>query len=176
MPNCSSGNRHLRGITGTPTRGFCYTQVLVDKVEKIPHNLHMKKPFKTIFLQDWGTYSYQTVVTVGLHREDILRWAKKNLSPKKFKAIQDNEELKEDLEFCEGYFIWVKGNAKISVLWLREWSTKWFWIDTLAHELNHAIHAWADYAVLTEEDEAKAYQFEYLFRKMREELERRRKL
>jgi hypothetical protein len=59
------------------------------------------------------------------------------------------------------------------ILYLREWVRDWHSYETLLHEIVHAVqYIFEDCRGLWSENEAVAYQIEYLFRSIRRKLDR----
>lgn len=128
---------------------------------------------KFAFVQDWGTYSNETLVIVGMNAEEILAHAdKRNLAfsgdfPKQLRRIFK----KEAASSTSGRCLFDEGR---SLLWLPSWKNDWENWETLMHEIVHLIHrCLCINKCMGEEDEAQAYQMEYLFHNLRLELGRR---
>jgi hypothetical protein len=119
---------------------------------------------KFAFIQDWGTYTNETLVIIGMDAEDMLRYVKQNglnfssgFSEKLRRAFKDTN--------ASGRCVFDEGR---SILWLPSWSNTWEDYDTLIHEIVHLIYrCLCCNKNMGDEDEAQAYQTEYLFRKIR---------
>ena len=81
---------------------------------------------------------------------------------------------------CEKYFVqnaeredkgFLFQDGGASVLWLKEWDGSWSAAEVLIHELHHAVHfILGQGKIMGDEVEALAYQQEYLFRGIRQRL------
>lgn len=131
--------------------------------------LKKKKRTKAYFIQNWGTYSNQTFVVVGMKGKEILRAMKRAKLVKE--AITDFEKEHEELDkswLVDGHngMCWIKDGR--SLLWVREWKDDWDHHETLIHEIFHLVHAVLQKGKnMANEDEACAYQQEYLYRQIR---------
>lgn len=133
----------------------------------------MKKSKKFAFIQGWGTYSNETLVVVGMGAEEIINYLHKN----DFSFSSDfTEQLRQSFKDDEddppsGRCVFDEGR---SMLWLPSWKDDWENWETLMHEIVHLIHrGLCINKFMSKEDEAQAYQMEYLFRNLRTELHRR---
>lgn len=134
-----------------------------------------RKQKKQYFIQDWGTYSNQTLVVVGMKHEEIVSLMKRLKFDKEGITNFDTESKKEDeadkafAYTCKG-FMWFDDQGR-SVLWFREWTNDWDHYDTLLHEIYHGVHHLMHLnKKMVKEEEACAYQMEYLFRSIRRKL------
>lgn len=137
----------------------------------------MTSTFRTVFIQRWGTYSYDTIVAVGMTKAQVLAWMKRSM-PKDAKALKEFEEDEgeafEHIKESKGIFYrWESGR---SVILLKRFNGSFFDLDVIAHEVHHAVFHFAKDLGLEDETEAQAYQFEYINRGIRQELYKRRKL
>jgi len=130
----------------------------------------LKKPKKFAFLQDWGTYGNETLVIVGMDAEEIIKHIQRkgfNFTagfPASLRRVFKATSVSARCVFEEGR----------SILWLPSWKDDWENWETLMHEIVHLIHrCLCINKHMDEEDEAQAYQMEYLFRAIRIELHRR---
>src|SRR3990167_1646425 len=144
-----------------------------------------KKPFTGSFVLDWGTYQDSTLVAVGLPFDLLEKKYRKLAYPENKEVLKENRADIEPLikEQNKGFFWFKEGDAKrqrTSILWLRDWRDDWPHHETLIHEIFHAIiiilgdHRGMIAAQDSEifyEDEAMAYQMEYLFRQCRRKLQ-----
>jgi hypothetical protein len=113
-----------------------------------------------IWIQDWGTYGEQTLVCIGVTKEEILKWLKKVKGKPMF--IAAIEECFEVPTQCDGCF-WYHSVAKGSILWLEslEYTPKSMAI--LSHEICHAVRRLLiEERNMVNEVEAICYQTEYL--------------
>ena len=130
----------------------------------------MKKQPKKYFLQNWGTYSNDTFVCVGMNKKEITE-ALKKLSASK--DIIDRWENKgcDFHEIGSNASVWEEDG--LTLLWFKKWTKTWNDLNVLVHEIYHLI-----YLVLhkrkgmADEQEGCAYQFEYLFNEMRKKLDK----
>lgn len=133
----------------------------------------MKKSKKFAFVQGWGTYSNETLVVVGMGAEEIIHYVHKNdFSFSSDFAEQLRQSFKDDEDGPpSGRCVFDEGR---SMLWLPSWKDDWENWETLMHEIVHLIHrVLCINKFMSKEDEAQAYQMEYLFRNLRTELHRR---
>lgn len=133
-----------------------------------------KKEQKFAYIQEWGTYSNETIVSVGMTAEEILDWLKKNNGSKKFIDFINKDARKEVermiSERVGGLFLPCEG---ASLLWLCEWKNNWEQIEILVHEVHHAVQAiLGRHRNMMQEDEALAYQQQFLFREIRRKLQK----
>jgi len=135
----------------------------------------LKKPKvkKFIYIQDGGTYSNEVLIGVSVTTEDIIRYVKRNglnFSDgflRKLRASFNNEACAN----ASGRTIFDEGR---SILWLPAWRQDWDHFETLMHECWHLVHRTLLVNKGMEmEDEAQAYQLEYWFHHIRENLEKR---
>ena len=119
------------------------------------------KPKTLAYIQDWGTYTNETMVVVGLSHKEILA-ALKRLKAAPY-VIEQYDTDTADHDYSGGYgFVWNAGGR--TLLWLEDWKYDAEHLKTLVHETNHLI-----YLVLVKnkgfekEMEAQAYQQQYLF-------------
>jgi hypothetical protein len=117
------------------------------------------KPKTLAYIQDWGTYTNETLVVVGMNQKQILAALVRE------GAIPDIVEAygyvkPEDYE-SDG-FIWTYKGC--TVLWLEDWKYDAAHLDTLVHETNHLVYnMMVKRKKMKEEMEAQAYQQAYLF-------------
>lgn len=135
------------------------------------------------YIQDWGTYSNQTAVFVGFTPTEITKVMKKAGLSKEAIAEWENgagaatKMFTAEAENSGG--MWFSNKGGYSLLWMPIFEDSWKCYDTLVHECCHAVlnilggqknmirslnHE------LFIEDEALAYQQEFLFRKIRNKL------
>ncbi len=127
----------------------------------------MKIP-KIAYIQTWGTYDDEMLVTVGMNFDEIV---------KEMKRLKITKEVSGDfiarkLEFLDmiestSAHLWVFTNGQ-TLLYFPNWKHDWEHWDTLLHEICHAVHhTLGKHKRMMYEDEAKAYQIEFLFREIR---------
>lgn len=128
---------------------------------------------KFFYVQEWGSYTNQTLVCVGMTANEIVSASKKLKSDKEFidfldKDIRDEVD-KLQIDGSNGMFTEKNG---ASLLWLKVWENTWKSTGVLIHELSHAIYMILDKSKgMMDEVEAKAYQQEYLFHQIRSKLD-----
>lgn len=126
---------------------------------------------KYAYVQSWGSYEIQTLVSINLNHQEIIRFLEKKKCDEKFLNAFRNSEEKLAPSYESRGFYWKPNGAPGSVLWLRPWSGSWENIEVLIHELHHGVHFHLSQCRgMTDEIEALAYQQEYLFKKIRSEL------
>jgi hypothetical protein len=125
------------------------------------------KTKKVVFVVSFGTYNNNLLVSVGQTYKELQNSAKKLL----FKGtILDNEDVNYYItdQCVSGLFH--KTNTGDYVIWLKEFSNKWYSYEVLLHELHHVVHNFSYFTAMTREMEAQAYLFEHLFRESRKRL------
>jgi hypothetical protein len=128
------------------------------------------KPFKTIFIQDWGTFTNETLVCVGSSKQEILAFMKANSV--KVELIEKFERKPEPKGSSEA-FTWSPEGTGCTLLWFRHWSGDPDDLDTLVHETNHLIYDISRDKGFRDEPEIQAYQQAYLFTGILKELTER---
>ncbi len=132
---------------------------------------HPVRNLKRVFIQDWGTYTNQTLVVLGMNRKQIVHQLKRFGVKKDFKDwIEKNGEFIDENIAREdkGFFAHNNGG---SILWLKGWDNTWGAGEVLLHELHHAVHFILGQSKgMLAECEAMAYQQEWLFRTIRRRL------
>ena len=120
----------------------------------------MKKPkFKATFFQDWGTFSNETLVCVGVDKPEILRYMKlSGVKPDLIAAFT----RKVDSPTASA-FVWTPPMTGCTLLWLKRWTGNADDLDDLVHETNHLIYDIARDKGFQNEPEIQAYQQGYLF-------------
>ena len=128
------------------------------------------KPFKTWFIQDWGTYENKTLVIVGHTKAEILPILKKANSSEGIIKEWLDEEDDGVLESSAG-FVMKFGAGANTLLWLRDCDKTLDWHDILVHEVLHLIQeGLMQYRCMSEEWEAQAYQQQYLVKSIRDKI------
>ena len=135
----------------------------------------MKKPKKFCFIQNWGTYSNDTFVCVGMNHDEIIRAMKKLKVKKNITTAFEQEREEHNIHWLvpknHSAVLWFNSGA--SVLWFPDWKRNWGHISTLIHELYHAVHRILHKdKKMADEDEACAYQLEFLFKEIRRKLDK----
>jgi len=132
--------------------------------------IKLKKQLK-IYIQDWGTYPNQTLVCSGVNYDSIISYCRKN----KIKIDVSSKEklLKQSFEINYGLAIVFRDNS--SLLWVKDYKNNWFWVENLMHEIHHLVFMLSDNRNMSNEMEAQAYQFCYLFKQIRKRLEETKK-
>jgi len=113
---------------------------------------------KFSYLQDWGTFTNETFVVVGMTQKEILA----DMRRRKFKkdAIEAfSRQNKPNGD--ETAFVWVRKG--MTLLWLNGWRIDLEHYSTVVHETNHLIWEITRDKGMVEEAEMQAYQQEYLF-------------
>jgi len=129
-----------------------------------------KSKFNTIFIQDWGTFSNETLVCVNRDRAQILRYMRQTrIKPE----LIDLFEAKSETDAAA--FVWTPSGTGCTLLWLREWAGDPDDLDTLVHETNHLVYDISRDKGFKDEAEIQAYQQAYLFSGILEKLTVRRK-
>lgn len=127
------------------------------------------------FIQDWGTYSNQTLVVVGMnHKQIIAKMKQMHLNKEIIQEFDKSGKDKDDIELIKGAnaFCWLDEHGR-SVLSFVKWDGSWVDYDTLVHETYHLVYSILHkHKNMKKEEEACAYQMEYLFRNIRKKLNR----
>ena len=131
----------------------------------------MRKPkFNTIFIQDWGTFSNETLVCVNRDKAQILRYMRQTrIKPELIELFEAKSETDA------AAFVWTPRGTGCTLLWLREWAGDPEDLDTLVHETNHLVYDISRDKGFKDEAEIQAYQQAYLFSGILEKLTVRRK-
>lgn len=130
-----------------------------------------KNKTKKIFIQDWGTYSNETIVSIGSSPGEVKRFmekAKIKKEPKEW-LLRKFDEL-ENIKPSESGFCLLSDKGW-TFLWLRDFDDTWDFWSTLIHEISHLIdHVLREHKLMWKETEACAYQTEYLFNSIRRKI------
>lgn len=129
----------------------------------------IKQKTKFSFTQKWGTYRNETFVVVGMTHNQIIALMKRQKFHKEWITEFDKNKADNDSKWFAG------GNSGVtwlhegkSILWFKTWKNDWFHWDCLVHEVSHLIDGiLVETRSMGNETEAKAYQFEYMFRNLR---------
>ena len=131
----------------------------------------MKKPkFNTIFIQDWGTFTNETLVCVRASKQEILRYMRANrIKPELIELFEKKPERVD-----ASAFVWTPTGTGCTLLWLSGWVGDPDDLDTLVHETNHLVYDIARDKGFQNEPEILAYQQAYLFSGILEKLTARK--
>lgn len=136
------------------------------------------KRTKYWYLQDWGTYTTQTPVFVGYTPAEICVVLKrqKNFNKAAVTAfVHDLESSEKAFKTVQGG-IWTSDNG-YALMYLPKYEGTWSDIETLVHECFHLVigqlgraKMLINHSTESVEEEALAYQHEYLWRSIRRKL------
>lgn len=141
--------------------------------KKKPQKKKVLKPFKTYWIQGWGTYSAETLVCIGGYTHDEVVKIMKKIKAKENIIAEFNKNKKEhDEKWLNGSndgVLWHHESA--TLLWIKSWNNTWDNFDTLVHEVSHMVDiVMRDGKKMEGETEACAYQTEYLFKNIRRKI------
>lgn len=136
----------------------------------------MKKRKPLIFVQDFGTYTNEMLVLVGVeNKKEVFTYLKRIKAKVDFSkwVLEDFDSWKERIEEKKqkGLFCW-NDEVEGTVLLLRPFEDTWEYWEVLLHEIHHAVDYLVKNNLMEKEIEAQAYLFEYLFRSIRRKLQR----
>lgn len=132
------------------------------------------------YIQDWGSYRNETPIFVGYSVKEITAIIKRQKNWLKqpveawVKGQGDSEQYFSNqrdggIWFHEGW----------TVFWLKKYEDTWDDYETIMHECFHLVinicgrnKAMVNHSTQVIEEEAMAYQQEYLFRNIREKLQK----
>ena len=120
-----------------------------------------KQTFNTIFLQDWGTFTNETLVCVAVTEKEILQFMKRNNFRK---TLIEQFERKSAPSAGANAFVWTPIGTGCTLLWMDSWLGRREDVNTLVHETNHLIYDISRDKGFKDEPEIQAYQQEYLFK------------
>lgn len=131
------------------------------------------KKFKTWFIQDWGTYPNETMVIVGYDSDEIKDILVKAGTKKEILDEFDDSDCKEAANSSLGFVMDFTNGS--SLLWLDSFdANKWSDFDVIVHEIMHLVQkCMIETRGMEKEYEAQAYQLEYLFKNIRNNLIKR---
>jgi hypothetical protein len=132
--------------------------------------MNLKPKFSAIFMQDWGTFSNETLVCVNRDKAQILRYMKQTrIKPELITLFEAKPETDA------AAFVWTPSRTGCTLLWLQGWTGDPEDLDTLVHETNHLVYDISRDKGFKDEAEIQAYQQAYLFSGILEKLTVRRK-
>jgi hypothetical protein len=118
------------------------------------------------YKQNWGTYLNDTLVFVGYNANEVIKLLDKWEKTEYF-ISKINEEL-----FNNNRGVVIFDNNR-TLLWLKEFKDDWEFYEVLIHESHHLIfNVLGECRMMKDEIEAQAYQQEYLFREIRQKLQK----
>ena len=135
------------------------------------HRKKSKKPI--IFVQDCGTYSNEILVCAGGTKDDLLFYVKdkKNKVKKEFAEwLKTDDKIYRIKETNPALFAW-DNSIQGHLLWLGPYDDCWEFWEALLHETAHIVQKIARDKLMSEEDEARAYLQEFLFKSIRRKLQ-----
>ena len=125
-----------------------------------------------IFIQPIDPYREDVVVACDIPQNEIIKWLKKQKVRRNLiDWVETDRSIFEVLEKNEAVFCW---NEKIrgSMIILKNYQDNWKFWETLMHEIYHLIFNISKITMLSDETEAQAYLFEYLFHSIRRKLQK----
>ena len=132
-----------------------------------------QKVKKIAYIQGWGSFSNETLVCVGMNRQEIGKFMKKNKLKSEFisnfssKTAAFDKHIGDDSDDLPRVFY---DNGR-TILSFGNWKNDWEHWDSLNHEICHLVHAiLGHHKNMMDEDEGRAYQHEFLFREIRRKL------
>lgn len=131
----------------------------------------MTKRRKFYFVQEWGTYSNETLVVVGMTKDEILALLKRKKYNKDIVNRFTSHGPSLECFSTKAAFVWAPPQFGATLLYFPEWRFDWDHIETLVHEINHLLFfVLGQKKGMSDETEAMAYQNEFLFREIRRKL------
>lgn len=134
----------------------------------------MGKKKEIIFVQEYGTYTNQLLVLVGIEdKKKIFDYLKKVKAEAGFSkwVLEDFDGWKEDIKKKNMALFCRNDTVEGTVLVLRSYEDTWEYWECLMHEIHHIVQHLAKIKGMFEEVEAQAYLFEFLFRSIRRKLQ-----
>lgn len=121
------------------------------------------KPFSK--LMEWGSYPNQTLLCVGMKKKQVAGILKR-MAPNDTVFLKEFEKIEDPIENGANGAIFVKDGK--TVLMMRPFVDEWSFWETMIHETAHLVHnVLGRSRGMMDEDEARAYQQQYLFKTMR---------
>ena len=129
-----------------------------------------KRP--VIFVQEYGTYTNEVLVAAGAAKEQVLSFLKRIKAKKDYiEWLRTDEKIWQLGKEKKGLFAW-NDNVEGTLLLLRPHEDAWEYAETLIHELHHLVQVFSKKAMMENEMEAQAYLQEFLFRSIRQKLQK----
>lgn len=122
-----------------------------------------KKEIKLCWIQDSGVYDHDTFIFIGHTKDEVL---------KKLKKYTDTEGVRQmilDEEKSDFAGVVFEHNNR-RVLWMPVMKDKWKYFDYLMHEVHHLTLMLGKQFGFSDELEASAYLFNYLFKAIRKRI------
>ena len=128
------------------------------------------KKTKFNFIQHWGTYNIETLVSVGTNYNEVLDCIKRlKFKKENIQAIKEDKEVPSFIERKPACFL---GMPSGNILHFKGFKDEWYFYEWLIHELFHAVYIeLGKNSSMIKEEEAMAYQIEFLFREIRRKLQ-----
>jgi hypothetical protein len=92
---------------------------------------------------------------------------KLKLNKKTIEAFSEHKKEYDEKWMNGDYTAFVWKHDSRTLLWFLHWKNDWQHWDTLIHEVSHLVHDVFKEKEMADEDEAIAYQTEFLFREIR---------
>jgi len=129
------------------------------------------KTFKAMFFQTWGTFSNETMICVGVTKAEVKAFMKR---------VNVQKELLDKFSTMvsvsgKSAFVWTPPGTGCTLLWMGSFTGSDDDILNLVHETNHLVYDIARDKGFRDEPEINAYQQEFLFKNILQELRKRRK-
>ena len=131
-----------------------------------------RKIKKFAYIQNWGTYSNQTIVSVGMNHSDMVAYLRKiKAKILILNNFLNNQSVIRIIEEKVDGLVHKDYQSGVSILMFPNWKNDWKHWDCLIHEVSHLIFfVLGEQKNMANEDEARAYQTEFLFREIRRKL------
>ncbi len=129
-----------------------------------------KVTFKSHFVQDGGSYLFDTAVFVAMDFSEVM----KNL--KRYHRFEEWRERFEGDHEAQSHFEQMQNHGCVffhngmTILWLQSWTPNEFEYDILAHECHHVVHGVLFEYCNIHDAEALAHHFQFLFGSIRKRL------
>lgn len=139
-------------------------------------------PKKFWYLQGWGTYPNQTLIFIGYTEPEALAVMEKEKMDKETTA-HFKKDIFTDQNFVATVagFVWHDTDTSCTIMFLPKFEDKWASYETLMHECIHLVlnalvkeRRFVDFVGGRHhlEQEGIAYQVEFLFRSIRQKLQK----
>ena len=132
-----------------------------------------KSKHPKVFIQDTGPYRHEILISIGATREEILAYAKKELTKESYKMARDcvnKTDCLEKIANGDNYGFAVL-NGRYIYLFMKPYEDEWGFWENLLHELHHVVGFITELKRLEGEMEAQAYLQEYLFKEIRRKIQ-----